>query len=90
MNSKGTFVKRFDTSNDTISCSLSTFRSLIFEMNSAVLLIEYSDFVKGANNFAKCCDVLYVAVPIFDIIGLIGNLLMSLHPGSTLWSFAVP
>ena len=59
-------------------------------MNSAVLIIEYSDFVRGANNFAKYCDVLYVAVPIFDIIGLIGSLLISLHPGSILCSFAVP
>ena len=49
------------------------FTSFKLEMKSLVLSTVYSDLVSGDNSFARYLDVLYVAVPMFEIIGRIGS-----------------
>ena len=46
---------------------------LIISIKCLVLLLVYSDSLKGDNNFDKCYADWYVAVFKFDIIGLIGS-----------------
>ena len=65
-------MNRFETSNDTISCFSLIFRFFVNAMKSLVLLMVYFDFVNGASNFARYLDVLYVAVPMFEMIGVLG------------------
>ena len=71
VSSKGTLVNKLDTSNEirvSFAVAVHLFSSLI---NDRVLSTVYSDVARGARSFAKYLDVLYVAVPMFDTIGLL-------------------
>ena len=56
----------------------------MYVTKSFVLLMVYFDLVRGARSFAKYFDVLYVAVPMLEIIGRIGSWFTSVHPSATL------
>ena len=71
--SNGTLVNSDLTSNDTIWNALVTFLCLIISIKCLVLLMVYSDSLKGDNSFDKCFANWYVAVFKLDTIGLIGS-----------------
>ena len=60
-------------SNDIICNPLGTFLCLIISTKCPVLLMVYSDSLKGDNTFDKCFASWYVAVFKFDTIGMIGS-----------------
>ena len=68
-----TLVNSDLTSNDTIWNALVTFLCLIISIKCLVLLMVYSDSLKGDNSFDKCFANWYVAVFKLDTIGLIGS-----------------
>ena len=71
--SNGTLVNGDLTSNDTIWNPSSTFLCLIICIKCLVLLMVYSDYLKGDSIFDKCFANWYVAAFKFDTIVLIGN-----------------
>jgi hypothetical protein len=88
VSSKGTLVNKLDTSNEmrvSFDVAVHLFSSLI---KDRVLSTVYSDVARGAKSFSKYLDVLYVAVPMFDTIGRIGNIDGPPFSG-TLCTFAV-
>ena len=87
--SNGTLVNSDLTSKDTIWNPSGTFLCLIISIKCLVLLMVYSDSLKGDNIFDKCFANWYVAVFKFDTIGLIGSWSMLPFLG-TLWILAVP
>ena len=86
--SNGTLVNSDLTSNDTIWNPLGTLLCFIISINCLVLLMDYSDFVKGNNIFDNSFNSWYKAVFKFDTVGLIKS--WSLWPFfRTLWILAV-
>ena len=71
--SNGTLVNSDLTSKDTIWNHSGTFLCLIVSIKCLVLLMVYSDSLKGDNIFDKCFANCYVVVFKFDTIGLIGS-----------------
>ena len=71
--SNGTLINSNLTSKDTIWNRSGTFLCLIISIKCLVLLMVYSDSLKGDNIFDKCFANWYVAVFKFDTIGLIGS-----------------
>ena len=71
--SNGTLANSNLTSNDTIWNASVTFLCLIISIKCLVLLMVYSDYLKGDNIFDNCFDNWYVAVFKFDTIGLFGS-----------------
>ena len=68
-----TLMKSETTSNDTIIQPFAIFYFLIFFVNSLVVFTVYRDSLKSFNNCANYFAGWYVAVSIFDIIGLISK-----------------
>ena len=87
--SNDTLVNSYLTSKDTIWYPSGTFLCLIISIKCLVLLMVFSDSLKGGNIFEKCSANWYVAVFKFDTIGLIGIWSMVPFLG-TLWILAVP
>ena len=71
--SNGTLVDSDLTSNDTIWNPSGTFACLIIFIKCLILLMVYSDSLKGDNIFDKCFVNWQVPVFKFDTIGLIGS-----------------
>ena len=71
--SNGTLINSDLTSKDTIWNRSGTFLCLIISIKCLVLLMVYSDSLKGDNIFHKYFANWYVAVFKFDTMGLIGS-----------------
>ena len=87
--SNGTLVESDFTSNDTISYPTGMDSFSICWMKSFVLLMLCSDSLNGDSTFDRCFAYWYVAVLMFDTMGLIGR--SSILPlAGQLCNFAVP
>ena len=71
--SNSTLVNSDLTLSDTIWNPSHTFLCFIISIKYVVLMMVYSDSLKGDNIFDKCFASCYVAAFKFDTIGLIGS-----------------